>query len=209
MAIAPVAVSDVFRVVYFQTLFEQRVLTVLHMVCTGAPTGSTEYITAADNLAIRMADETKFPLDTWRAVVCAQLSFDQVRVQRVHPTREVYMEQNIGVVGTHAGTCTTANVAMSVEKRSLRVGRKGIGRIQMAGVPSEEIVDGRFDLAYVGAVHDVWNNLPDEITNVLDGSKWRFVLWGGDSPTVDDWIFDVNTFDTVRTMHRRTLRVGE
>lgn len=203
-----ISVNDVIRVTYFERLFEQRLLTVLHLRCVAAPAAGTTDAVALQNVANRFGDVAQAPLTSWRPLIAADLVWDEVRAQKVFPTRTVYQKDAIGVAGTHADPCEMPNLAMSIEKRTLHAGRKGVGRIQMGGVPNSVIENGMFTVGYLNAAQLCWESILGDITIAADSSIYRVCLWDGDTVTSEDDLFDVQAKDTVRTMHRRTLRVG-
>lgn len=204
-----IVINDVIRVTYWQRLFSQRVLTVLHMRCTTAPGAGTDDFTALNNLSQVLAAPTDPLMSKWRALVAPDLLFDEVRSQKVYPSRSVYGSSAMGYTGTFAGTANTANIAASIEKRSSVPGRRGIGRVQMAGVPTVALVSGSFTSAYLTAVRTAWLEMLIAVASPVDGAVYQTCLWGGlqTGPSTD--LIDVQAKDTVRTMHRRTVRVGE
>lgn len=208
-ASTPVAIGDVFRVTYFQSLFDQRILNVFYLRCTVAPTGGVSYYDATANLAARLGDDGIAPVQNWLPIVGDELEFNFCRAQRVYPTRDIYAQETMGVDGSHADPATMSNDAMSVEKRTLTFGPQGIGRMQLAGVPASTITAGKFSGAYQVAVQSFADTFLGDITVAADSSKYRFCLFNGTAATADDDYFDMIVHDTVRTMHRRTLRVGE
>lgn len=205
----PIAVNDVIRVTFFQTMFEQRILTVLHARVTVAPATGTSYFQAMDAMAIRVGAPGSAPIASWKTLVTSSLLFDSVRCQRVFPTKDVYFGANILELGTNAGTSTMANNAMSIEKKTLRFGESGVGRIQMAGVPNDQIEDGIFKGAYIGQAEAAWDDILGDQTVTGIAMTFRYCLFHGGAPEESDDLFDVIPQATVRTMHRRTVRVGE
>lgn len=204
-----ISVGDVIRVVYFQRLFGQRIDSVFHLRCTVAPAPGTTEAQALLNIAIRFSDPTFPLLMFWAPLVGPSLLFDEVRAQKVWPNRSVYQKFAIGTTGTNADDATTANVAASIEKRTLHPGRKGIGRWQIAGVPATKIISGALAPSYLTSLSGLAGALVGDQSITSDSSKYRFCLWNGGAITSDDDMFDPQPKDTVRTMRRRTLRVGE
>lgn len=204
-----IQVNDVVRVTYWQRLFQQRVLTVLHLRCITAPPPLEPEFTVLTNLAQTLANMNDPLIAAWRPLVTADLLFDQVRCQKVFPTRTIYGQSAMLYTGTNAGTSQTANVAISIEKRSSVAGRTGIGRIQMAGVPAESMASGSFTPLYTTQVQTAWQELLETVTSPIDGAVYRTCLWGAGQVGASADLIDIQAKDTVRTMHRRTVRVGE
>jgi len=140
MALAP---GDVIRLTVFQRLYSQRVLTVLHMRVTVPATPGFGEFEELQELAQQWADPAQNPLiDDWRGLVVEDLEFEAVRVQKIFPTRSIYAQGTMGFPGQVVQSAKTPNIAASIEKRTSRPGRRGIGRVQMAGVPEGNIVAG-------------------------------------------------------------------
>lgn len=208
MAAGPITVNDVFRVVYFQTLFAQRLMNVFYLRCTVAPSGGVGYFSALESLANRLASDANHPVDNWLPIVGDELEFDDVRVQRVWPTNDMYAQAHMGLDGSHADPATQSNDAISIEKRTSVFGRHGIGRIQIGGVPASQISAGKFSGAYQSLVETFANNFIGDIGVAGGLGTYRFCLFNGDAPTADDDYFDMIVKPEVRTMHRRTLGLG-
>lgn len=202
-----IAVNDVVRAVYWQRLFGQRLYTVLHLRCVTAPPGTNEFIQCG-NLALLLKNNAYPLVAAWRPLVGPSLLFDSVRVQKVWTTRGVYAEEAMGVTGTNANDASTANIAVSIEKRTLRPGRRGIGSVHVGGVPALKITGGEVDAAYLTSMQTCWENLLPLQTDVT-GGVWSYCLFGGQTVSSTDDIMAVQAKTAARTMHRRTLRVGE
>lgn len=205
----PSFVNDVIRVTYWQRLYEQRILTVLHLRVVTPPAGSVSIATELSELSEVLASPTHDLLSGWASNVSEDLLFDEVRCQIVHPNRTQYQVSAIGISGGMAEPSPTANVAVSIQKRTLRVGRRGNGRVQMAGIPASAIVDGDLTGLYLAAVDADWQELLDPVFVTETSGNYHWCLYGGQDVDANDDIFDVNAKQTLRTMHRRTLRVGE
>lgn len=205
----PIAVNDVVRLVYFNRLYSQRLLTVLHLRCVTAPAGGIATEQALLNIANKYGAGADPLLTAWKSVVSQDFIFDEVRAQKVFPQRSIYAKAAIGDNGGDTEKALTANVAISIEKRSITANRHGIGRVQMAGCPGDVLEDGVWNSTYVGQVQTAWENLLGLQSVPADSSVYAFCLWDGNAVTSDDDLFDVQAKDTIRTMHRRTVRVGE
>lgn len=202
-------VNDLIRVTYFQRMFQQRLLAVLHMRVVTAPAGASSDLVAMTNLANKVGDPAQVWVAAWRAIVTNQVLFDEVRCQKVFPVRGIYGKSAMAVTGSESGAASTANTAISIEKRSRIPGRKGIGRIQIAGSRIIDLVDGSFDPTYLSAVQSAGEQLIGLVSTPLDGGVYAWCLPGPTPLTSDNDISDVQAKDTVRTMHRRTVQVGK
>lgn len=205
----PLNVNDVVRVVYAQELFSQRLYTVLnYRVDVPAAPGTTEAEEMAA-LADRMADQALAPLVNWLPVVGDELLFSHVRAQKVAPVRGVYQQALIVAEGSHVDPCTTANVAASITKRTLTPGRTGVGRVQLGGIPQTAYTEGTLDPAYLSLLEDFKDDLINFVSVPANGSAYRLCVWNGQIATEDIDVFELTVQHEVRTMHRRTVRLGE
>lgn len=205
----PIAIDDVIQVTYQGVVFDQKVLTVLHMRCSTAPAGSPTTESVLQAIADYFSSPTQ-PL-TMAYIAAAHPSFvlTRVRAQRVKPTRSIYFEALIGSNGTEGNAPPSANVAISIEKRSLNTTRRGIGRVQFPAPPIEAIASGYVqDPWLTGVGLDFAQKLYGTVSVTgLYASDYRWCLPAGGADHGYD-IWDAVIKDTVRTMHRRTVGLG-
>ncbi|HWI70242.1 MAG TPA: hypothetical protein VNS88_18065 [Nitrospiraceae bacterium] len=206
------AVNDVLAVSIRGSLFSQRIITVLHYAVNVAATGTVE-----DNL-LQIATDWTGGTGSRAGILSHMLdcqgveyNCDEVRVQRVYPTRSIYMTHKANDPGAHADPCTTSNIAASLVKRTSTPGRKGVGRVQLAGIPQTAYADGLIDPVYAGLKLTPWCN--DLISSYSTSGPVLTLVPVLYNPTAApprySLIIQIFPEDTVRTMHRRTLRVGE
>lgn len=201
------AVGDVIRVTWFNRLFAQRILMVCHLRCTTAPTG-TNILAQLDEITSVVNNNTTFPLQGLQPLTAPDVSFDSVRAQRVSNPRSVYSEAAVGINGTHADQARTANVALSVEKRSLHPGRRGIGRIQVGGLPATKLANGMWDSTFVNDVNTWAQGWLDPLPVQSLGGIYKWIIPTNGPVTSDDDIIALQAKSTVRDMRRRTVGVG-
>lgn len=206
----PIAVNDVIGVTYFNRLWGQVVETTLLARCTAAPTGSTAEAQLSD-LVGRVAGPT-FPfLQKYVAGVCVAMLFDYVRVQRVSTSRTIYFESPTTLVGARSDQALAPNLACSIEKQSLHVGRQGVGRVQLAGLALNDQVGGNFIPATTNPfVLPICTELISSWAGgALFGGTYKWCLPGA-IPGAGGAYDVFNSFYRlqVRTMHRRTVGLG-
>lgn len=206
----PMSVDDLIQVSIFGTLFGQRILSVLHYRVSVAPAGPSAELELQDlvnTIASRPAGEV---VDEYIQAAAPEYSMDYIRCQKVKPVRTIWQSSIVGLAGEQTGAAKTANSAASLEKQSTHIGHKGIGRLQFAPVPSAQMNNGFLDPAYVSGEMTA---LGDSMINTISGTAYaagRFkpcLPAGGADHSYD--LFDVFPMNTVRTMHRRTLYLGE
>jgi len=205
------AINDVIEVSFRGTLFGQRILNILHYAVTVVNAMPTldQLQLIADELNTGAISAPLIP--TWMDAVAPQYNLDEIRVQRVYPTRTIYQRSLPDTPGVYAGTCLTANIAVSIQKRGVTSGRQGNGRMQLAGIPREGMDGGSIDVGGYGPLLSAFRNqlLQNESTSGGEVTLQPCIF----NPTgpaphyqfIASWLVQT----TLRTMHRRTLLVGE
>ena len=211
--IGPVADNDLFKIIIVQRLYSQRVLNVLWY---------------------RVADAGGAPPDRWAAQVALanqinvlggivplmqELQTSDVTIQRAmvwsyrtRTDRQPFSDVTFGVTGNLLDPAGDANTALSIEKRALvpipAHPRYGIGRFQLAGIPTTKYTAGLFDALYLVDAQALADELTESI--VAAGVTFNPVLVNTDGAAfVLSDIFGAVAKDTVRVMRRRTVGVGE
>lgn len=204
---AILAVDDVVQIVYRCEVHSQTILTVLHARVDVAGTGSSAEEQLA-KIALVAADST-FPfLDAYLAAAASDFFFDWVRAQKVKPTRTIYAQEELNTFGEYAANSGPQNIAASIEKQSLKVGRSGVGRMQFGGLP-EGLAGGNVDSAYsLAQLVPLANSLVGSFLVPLAGAlKLQWCLPGGGADHDYD-IWNAFPLTSTRTMHRRTVGLG-
>lgn len=208
---ANMAVDDVIQITYRGAHSGQRILMVLHARCSAAAPAPAAELSVLADLAGKLADPADLRLIDLLACVGPEYSITAVRCQKIKPVRTIYQEVGGGGTGTFVGQSSTPNVAASIEKQSTHVGRSGIGRVQLCGIPNAVYSAGVLEGAYKNGVLDTFaNRLIGSFTGgtLYPGYEFTWCLPAGGADHTYD-IYDTIPQDTVRTMHRRTVRVGE
>ena len=219
--LGPVAEGQIFRVSFLQRLYAQRILNVLFYRLTDVPdvdppdvwdymASLADAMTGAGNIQIRM-----------QACQTDDLSHEEIRVNMPTIPGDIvtpYFSLAAPGNGTIAAAAGTANVAESLQKRSLFDEGKphqGNGRLQLAGVPNDTYTAGEFTAGYLEVLGLLAEAMEEAIvtagvTAVPCNFGWDYAVPGG-QPTgyhTHD-IFQVVPKGTTRIMRRRTVGVGE
>ncbi len=206
---APMAVGDVIEATFKATLGGQTILTVLHYRVTVAPGGGSAESELQD-LANTMADPINSPfLQGYQLAVCPQLFINYVRCQKVKPARTIFRQADVNLPGLFDDTSRVTNIAMSIEKQTATLGRKGIGRCQIAGIPDGEIAAGKISGVYITGVFGGFNaglTTPQKFTPTGAGRCVPCLPASNGTAAYD--VISAVAYDTVRTMHRRTVGLG-
>lgn len=207
---APLAVDDVIQFVIGYRVASQELRAVLHYRVQTAGSGvSAEGQLETIAAFLTGATPTNWPLLTaMKAGTTTGTFWDFLQVQRVKPTRTIYARSEINDFGTIEDTPAPSICAVSIEKRSLKPGRKGIGRLQLGGLPSAEVSSVISDEWVSGFGNAIRDALPDSVAITTEGSMSLkpCLPAGGIDHDYDLW--DALVKDTTRSMHRRTLGLG-
>jgi len=205
-----IANDDIVQVTFRQTYCAQRVLNVMHARVAGlaAPTDYAEWAQIAAN-TLEAGFGVGGPFATWLTLISDGVSFNDVRVQRVFPVREVYYSTPATAVGAINNPVDTPNIAASITKRTEYSSRHGVGRLQMAGVDISHILDGTLDPTYLTNLEVAFDWMTDPFPIVAPASNLVWCLYDPLGTPVYTEITGVIPQDTVRTMHRRSVRLGE
>lgn len=204
------ALNDLVQVVYSYraTSTSDRFLTVLHYRVAD-PDATSTVIDDLNSIVDWFSDSTTVgrPAHRLRNCLAANVFLDWVQAQRVRPARTVFRRGQIDELGGLEGNTPTFNVALSLTKRTNVPGRKGIGRIQLLGIPAENIQDGQI-------VGDPYKATVEQFATAVLGTvpvTNELILHAclPNNPVTE--ASDVETWEiqpTVRTMHRRTVGLG-
>jgi hypothetical protein len=208
---AGMAVNDIVAVSFRGTLFSQRILNIFHYVVSVAGTGTVvEQLQAFANGFIVDALGCNFQTD-FLACLAPSYVLDEVRTQRVYPTRSIYTTATADVPGTYATDTEVANIAASILKRTETPGRMGIGRVQLAGIPTAVYENGGLTNAYAnGQLSNLATDMLFSLTEPARTVTYVPCLYNPSSTGEKFSVLSAATPQlSLRTMHRRTLRVGE
>jgi len=205
------AVGDVIQVSLRGSLFAQRILTILHY-SVAVSSGGSDY----DQLSILTSNlvtggGSTDPIPQILAAQAPEYTLDEIRAQKVYPTRTIYALTGDGRSGTYATGTEVTNIAASFEKRTLTPGRMGIGRTQLAGIPTAAMNNGELTAGYLAAeASNVAQALLMGITTSGPIVTFAPCLYNPTGPTNKfSPLFSVVPMSSLRVMRRRTLRLGE
>jgi len=208
---ADITALDTFRVTVRMRQAGQRLLMVLHarpftILVNGYDDAAQNF---ADSLASAISLSTFW--EDVRAEQSDELAYESVVVQRVALDREVQKIAPLAsITGESEEEAMPPNVAMSVTKRTNVPGRHGVGRVQIPGLPETGTSAGLWSGPLVTAIQ---NGVEAALLTLFvdqNGNEWQWTLF--DPESVFDAHPDILTVEahaTVRTMHRRTVGLGE
>lgn len=210
--VGPTLDGDVYRATIIQRLYDQRVLNMLWYEVTDAGGGAVDRWTVMIALANEL-NSVGGVVPLMQDITSQDLAFERVRVNtyRVLADRFPYAEIVLALTGGVPTPAGTANVALSIEKRGFSPGahpRRGIGRLQVGGIPNDAYLEGNFTDDYLATVQPLADELTEDIIAAGVTLSPVLVTFGPDG-ILKHPIFGTSVKRTVRDMRRRTVGVGE
>lgn len=142
----------------------------------------------------------------------ADYTLEKIRYQYVNPSRMVYRSFQVNETGALLGDTETANLCASIERRVGTVDAHAVGRLQLAGLPSNTTAAGLILPGHLA----VLNTLAAFMSFVILAgdtfeTAWQPVLFSKvtGQPAVINPIIEAFPHPQVRTMSRRTVGRGE
>ncbi len=203
------AVGDILELKILGTLLNQRVMTVLHYRIASYVSSAPE-VTDTGAILDEIIGGTvgATPLASILDCQADNYARNTCTLQKVAPTRSIYIDRGAPGVGTIADSCTLPNVSGVMTKRGAAGGRRGIGGMHFPGLPPSMYTDGSITAAYGVLMIAAQANLLAVLTTTLPAATLVPVIYNpGATPNHQDIaILEIQT--TVRTMHRRTVGLG-
>ena len=134
---------------------------------------------------------------------------EEVVYQWIWPTRRARVVKTPAVLsGTQPGDKAAPNLAMALTKQSDLAGRAGVGTLHMPALTLGNLNGGYFTLFGQDTYGKMLTRLSDVI-NIEFGENLIPVILHRANPAVSPAITNAYSNNTVRTMHRRTVGLGE
>lgn len=199
----------IIQVTYRDELYGQTILTTHHLAVVDPP-ATVDDLAALQALADLLGDAAGVFVDDWSAELTEDVTRKACRCQVIYPVRGVYREKVVADTGDLPGPAAPANLALSVTRQTSLPGRRGVGRVQLAGLPMSGLVAGVWSGGAQLAAKDAMDNFVGFLNEPTFGALYRWVVYnkglglGSNYAPVQNWVPQ----DTGRTMHRRTVRLG-
>lgn len=211
--LGPVANGDTFKITFFQTLYNQNCMNVLHYVCNDPGITPPDRYQVCKQL-VDFLDTTNLIHDL-QVVQSADVQWTGVRCQfqkEIDSTYPFYQKvlTSAGAVAVPAGT---ANMSASIEKRAIVTDptkpRQGIGRLAVLGIPVGSYTGGLLDTLYKADYANLLEDMVDLITLASGPQLSPCLSYKGATNWLDNIIFAVELHPEVRDMTRRTVGRGQ
>lgn len=201
--------NDVLQCSFRMSIYGQRLLIVRHLLFQGAGLQNQTIPEALEVLADGLVLNNNLDwFDKIRPALPSNLSVDSFRTQRVRPERSVMHEKIIAQGGTYGTAAKTANIAAGLTFRTAKGGRNQVSTVHFGPVPDMAYENGRLLQTYVNVLAEVGDILtqPIDFTVGLGGIMYPCILHrDGNTDIIRSHVVQ----NTLRTMRRRTVGVGE
>lgn len=201
------ALSDVYKLVVVQGYNAQRIVNVLHYSVQVDPTNAS----SASNLS--QAFNTNV-MPSWKALVTTFVTFETMEITKVDPAGEAteIFDFPDATTGNRVGDDMPQNVSLSLTKRTAKIGRRGHGRIAIAGLLVADDLEGQWTAATLTLADALATALVAPLSFGGAGVQYSPCLWsktGGATPAArTTLITSILSQRTVRTQRSRTIGVG-
>src|SRR5262245_60704971 len=206
----PHAVGDIIEVTYRQKTAAQQVLNIQHYRVASSSSVSSD---VADNQSfadyLANLDGPGQLLEIWSVMMAGDWTIEQVRAQKVYPTRTTYAASQATVSGQDATSMSVPNLAFVVTKRGNVGTRHGIGSVHFSGFVPGKFAGGNIDFG----VTTWWTNqfAPLYTANqTVPATNITYTPIIYNPTQAPNWqgILSWTPQSTARTMHRRTVGLG-
>lgn len=201
--------GDCLEVSISSRLFGQRLLSVFHYQLTivGGPLDGPTVINTFDGIVNVVGGASL--LQTYVDAISVDVTVEAIVYQWIYNNRRARVVKTPALTaGTVVGTTSPPNIAAAVTKRSEVAGRHGVGTLHMPGLVNGSIDGGNLTIAGMDLYGALQTNLATPI-NVGGGGNMYPVIWNRLNPANPVKVTTSEVKNTVRTMHRRTVGVGE
>lgn len=145
----PLLPDDVVRLQFRGRCFGQQILADLtYVVSVGVPAQPTDTVLLDFLNQIQIgATDLRTP---YLALLPPQYVLDEIRAQKVFPTREAYVSffPVAGTVGTNANNATVGNDAAAITRRTALSGRSQVSTLKIGPAPDGAAAAGAITAAY-------------------------------------------------------------
>lgn len=207
----PLALNDVVLVSYRGEYQSNRIILATAWRVGVAPATGT----VADNLdeiagAFAVAGAGT-PLSTYLDMLGTNVNITECRTQRVSPLRSPYVQRVFAQAGTAPTAAGAPNIAGVVSRITLLTGPSQVSNSHLGPIGSGDISAGKVTAGWIIRASAFGVRWTQTVTTVASGIVIEPGIYHPlNAPGLDfSRVVDQRIWDTVRTMHRRTLQLGE
>lgn len=207
------AVGDIYEVAAVGRCFSQRIILTHHYRLNAINPDVSEYAASISLLnAVRDGGGGGDILESlYLDCLPNNYELQYWRCQLISPVRFAYVSANRNVTGTNATQAQTANLHGAITLRSSRAGREQHGTKKIGPCPDgiDVMNNGVFDAGYIAKLDLLGGSLVSDAVDALLGATWNPVIYNRSLAPYYSLALTWFTAPEVRTMHRRTVGVGE
>jgi len=210
--VADVQVGDIFQVSFKGSIFGTRILLVHHYRASTVPAGlgvidATEEL--LDGVRAGVGGDDLLETD-YLACLPPEYALDQIVAQLVS-SRYRRLVYNAGTTGTHAASTEASNQAAVITLQTDNAGRSQISNKHIGPLPQDVSVqdEGELTVAYKTILGTLLVGLLTPVSQIGGTLIFDPVIWHKNEVVNFSMLSAGYVQDTLRTMRRRTLFLGE
>lgn len=204
------AAGDILLYTIRYTQANQRFMNTQYIEYFDTDSATDDYITWANAFLADLVAPGKL-VEQLQDIISSTISIDSHQVQKVYPLRLAPDVSTLSLVGAIGTGPAPLNSAATLTKASINATRWGIGSWHQPGGNVANMANsGNWNTTFVDNIATALNGtfVGLKAVTAMNG-KYQGILWGPANPTRKTPILGFNPQYTIRTMHRRTVRVGE
>ena len=210
--------NSIVELKYLYHVNGQVLMNVLHYAPEGVSTGFTVPELTQAFLDSNQGNGNGTFMGEAKKMMASEANFYQVTAQLVYPQRWQVKKATVNVSGAIAGAANAQNIAMTFEKLGDLGNRHNVGSLHLGGISDTRYVQGLFTNTALTDAAGLQTFLTATLVDAVSPATYKPVIMNktpipgsdpvryqisGSSP-----ITTVLIQDTIRTMRRRTLRLG-
>ncbi len=203
------AVNDIILTTIRGTCFGQRIIFTMTWFVSEAFESDT---TRLDLLRIAEVIAAPVPaalLTKYLACLPADYTANEIRVQRLRPTRSAYSVLSLaGRFGTHAEVATVANDSAALTLRTPFAGRDQVATKHIGPIPDAVSSEGLLTDGYKAILNTLGQELSEPVIPVLPGGEITPCIFNRNANAAVE-VVQFAIGDQSRVQRRRTVGLGE
>jgi len=204
---AGINMGDTLEITVEGALLGQRTMNIFHYNVI-APSTAPSFIVAMNALLADWLNSATGPQLMILAAAAQNWECQNIRGQRLWPTRSLAVYQVDGRPGLRPADCTAPNLSAVITKHGEFGTRKDVGSFHLAGLSDLDYTEGLISGPQLTRMDALATRIRTTLVVAGGGTEALPCLIGEDGPAATRTIVQCEVQDTLRVMRRRTLRVG-
>lgn len=199
--------GDLYQVTFSGKLYNQHILTTFGYKLIGV-TGPVTYEVATDELKAKLVAVNGLE-DKFLAVCPNDYTLEEIWIQRIYTPRLYRRSWTQFLAGQRPNPALMSNLAMSIERRGEAATRSAVGRVQVpVSAHVSDVSNGAISVGLASAAGAFGLEMIQPIATTTGTITWNAHILNA-SAGVSTPITAYKVQTVVRTMHRRTVGLGE